>query len=124
MKSDVKPIPFLKSFNVMEPRDYIRPSEYDVLISDVKHNDLIGPISNQLQVQYLKQVEHSPSQIPSVVEGILYGTNARPMINLVMCSKIHRKWVNIIFLIDTGSPGLYVCDKAMKELGFNDIVSS
>eukprot|EP00834_Sanchytrium_tribonematis_P006664 NODE_512_length_6656_cov_0.587006.p4 type:complete len:183 gc:universal NODE_512_length_6656_cov_0.587006:6162-5614(-) len=107
-----------KDADVMEPIDYIPPSDYNVLLIDVKHNDLVGRIADQLNVKYLDTV-HNPVFKPSV-SGILFGSNARPMINLVVASKKHKKWVNIIFLVDTGCPNLYVCDLAMKKLGFSD----
>ena len=40
--------------DIMEPRDFIHPSEYDVLLSDVKHDDLIGPIAERLGIKYLE----------------------------------------------------------------------
>lgn len=40
------------------------------------------------------------------------------MINLAISSKKNKKWINLIFLVDTGSPHLYVCEQALKALGF------
>ena len=105
----------------MEPRGYIPPSQYDVRLSDVKHNDLVGPISQRLGIRYLElQNDYESSQ--SIIDGVLYGTNCRPMVNLVVSSIRFKKQVNIIFLIDTGSPCLYVCHTAMEALGFSDTV--
>lgn len=105
----------------MEPRDYISPSEYDVLLSDVKHDDLIGPIAERLGIKYLEpQIE--PIPIEKDIKGILYGTNRCPMINLVVSTKRFKKPINVIFLIDTGSPCLYICQKAMEALGFLDAI--
>ena len=101
-----------------EPRDYINPLEYDVLLPDVKHKDLIGPISERLEVKYLELVQDFKKSQKNL-EGILYGTNCRPMVNLVIASKKFKKHINIIFLVDTGSPYLYICEKAMQKLGFD-----
>jgi hypothetical protein len=103
--------------NTMEPRDYIPPSQYDVLLSDIGHNDLVGNISQRLNVTYLSRGE--VGDFKSAV-GILYGTNARPMVNLVVSSKRYKVPINVIFLVDTVSPALYVCDLAMQALGFTD----
>ena len=99
----------------MEPRDFIPPSTYDVLLSDLKHDDLIGPISERLEVQYLQ-----PANQNTISTGILYGTNCRPMISLPIASKKFQKFINVIFMIDTGSPCLYICKQAMTALGFSD----
>eukprot|EP00835_Amoeboradix_gromovi_P001756 NODE_87_length_21935_cov_0.397142.p7 type:complete len:263 gc:universal NODE_87_length_21935_cov_0.397142:16837-17625(+) len=112
----------MKDFNVMEPREYIKPSSYDVLLTDVKHNDLIGPIAERLGVEYLSQMGGDYKEGQSNVRGILYGTYYRPMVNLVVASKKFKKFINIIFLVDTGSPCLYICEKAMEKLGFTDHV--
>ena len=106
------------SFHAMESRDYISPHSYNVLLSDVKHDDLVRPIAERLGVQYLYEAKEIPTQ--STVDGILYGTNCRPMINLVASSKKYNKHVNIVFMIDTTSPSLYVSQQAMKALGFSD----
>jgi hypothetical protein len=96
----------------------LEPSEYDVVLTDVKHNDVIGPIA-QMGVKYL---EHHKDFSQNVIKGILYGTHCRPMINLVVSSKRFKKPVNVIFLVDTGSPCLYVCQTAMDALGFSNPV--
>ena len=107
-----------KNLDIMEPRDFIPPLSYDVLLNDVKHNDLIGPVAERLGIEYLSEQSDVPCQ--KVVEGILYGTNCRPMVNLVVSSKKHRKNINVIFLVDSGSPCLYLCQPAMEALGFSD----
>jgi hypothetical protein len=103
----------------MEPRNFIKPSSYNVILADVQHNDLVGTIATHLGVHYLGEGDENNMSLSSV-DGILYGTNCRPMVNLVIMSKRFEKPRNIIFLIDSGSPCLYICDLAMRALGFND----
>ena len=110
----------LRSENEMEARDFVHPSEYDVLLSDVGHNELIGPIADMLEVNYLEEQQEIKYSPKDGINGILYGTNARPMINLVVSSTKFKKPINIIFLLDTGSPCVYICEEAMKKLGFHD----
>eukprot|EP00835_Amoeboradix_gromovi_P006644 NODE_827_length_3873_cov_0.542925.p3 type:complete len:156 gc:universal NODE_827_length_3873_cov_0.542925:120-587(+) len=64
----------MNDVDVMEPIDYIPPSDYNVLLIDVKHNDLVGRIADQLDVKYLETV-HNPVFKQSV-SGILFGSNA------------------------------------------------
>jgi dissimilatory sulfite reductase (desulfoviridin) alpha/beta subunit len=42
------------------------------------------------------------------------------MVNVAIFSATHKKPVNVIFLVDTTSPYVYVCESAMAALGFND----
>lgn len=97
----------------MESRDYIPPLQYNALLSDVSRGVLFGNISERLVIAYLSRGEVCHSKH---VVGILYGTNARPMVNLVVSSKVHKIPINVVFLIDTCSPALYVCELAMKAL--------
>lgn len=52
-------------------KNYIPSSQYDVLLSDVGHNDLVENISQRLNVTYLSRGKISDLKS---VDGILYGT--------------------------------------------------
>ena len=78
------------------------------MLSDVNHELLMSEISDRLGVTYLSPAENVPKERTlASVSGILFGANCRPMINLAISSKKYKKWINIIFLVDTGSPHLY-----------------
>lgn len=107
--------------DVSERNDFIDPSVYDVLLPDVNHELLMSEISERLGVNYLSPaVELSKEMRLQSVAGILFGANSRPMINLAISSKRFKKWINVIFLVDTGSPHLYICEQALEALGFNE----
>ena len=101
--------------------DFIDPSVYDIFLPDVSHELLMSEISGRLGVTYLSPAENLPKErtLPSV-SGILFGANYRPMINLAISSKRYKKCINIIFLVDTGSPYLYICEQALEALGFTE----
>ena len=99
---------------VMDETSYIDPNVYDVDLSDVTHDFLLIDIAERLEVEYLATPEITES--PTSVSGILYGANMRPMVNLVVASQRHKKPINIIFLVDTGSPHLYICEGALAKL--------
>jgi hypothetical protein len=105
---------------VIDQPDYINPNAYDVLLSDVTHDLLISDISERLGIAYLTAPTESEIAEHTAVQGILYGSNMRPMINLVVASKRHKQQRNIIFLVDTGSPHLYLCERALEALGFSE----
>ena len=107
---------------VLNQENYIDPKAFDVLLSDVNHDILIGEVSERLGVLYLSSPSESLGVTvgPSVIRGILFGSNYRPMVNMVISSKVHKRPRNIVFLVDSSSPHLYLCDKAMEALGFSD----
>jgi len=112
-----------KSSDTSEPMSYIPPSCYDVILTDLKHKDLIGDISNELYVKYLEDASDE-SSLQEPVNGIIWGTNYRLVSNMVISSRRHKKQKNIIFVIDTGCPGLFICEKALYKLGFTENVPS
>ena len=106
---------------VLDRIDFIDPSVCDVFFSDVNHELLMSEISDRLGVTYLSPAENLPKEwtLPNV-SGILFGPNFRPVINLAISSKKYKKCINIIFLVDTGSPYLYICEQALEALGFTE----
>lgn len=103
----------------LQPVRYVDPNQFDLLLTDIKESDLFGSISTALNVNYL---ELQPQlNAPSKVYGTLFGIYMRPVINLVISTTRFKKAVNIIFIIDTGSPCLYICERAMTALGYTDL---
>ena len=101
---------------IHDPVDYIPPDMQDLLLLDVNHNKLCSEIANILDVEYLGPANELTS-FP--MEGALFGTNSRLMINF-SCRK-HSKarvypFINVIFLVDTGSPNSYLCTEAMLAI--------
>jgi len=111
----------IEETTIMDQKNYIVPNSYDVLLSDVNHELLLGDVSERLGIQYLstptqEQLTYELNR-PSIT-GILFGENIRPMVNLIVSIKPYFKKRNITFLLDTGSPHLYLCEQALTELGF------
>lgn len=104
----------------MEAPSYVDPSSYDLLLTDIKEQDLYVEIAKMLQTKYL-QPQKEGNRGRSGVTGVLYGPYCRPVVNLVVETTRFRKAVNIIFIVDTGSPSLFISKNAMRALGFNDV---
>jgi hypothetical protein len=100
----------------------ISPNIYDVILTDISHDTLLGDIAERLDVNYLEESQETAPIVNGVmtVSGILFGSMARPMVNVVIFSTKYKKPVNVIFLVDTGCPSAYVCESAMVALGFRD----
>ena len=93
---------------------YIIPDKQDLLLTDVTDAELFGNVGELLGVQYLSE---SPRLIQSdMLKGIIFGQNKRLMISLLCKRKSSTNWVNIFFLVDTGSPHTYLAPSAMNRL--------
>ena len=100
---------------------FVAPNEQDLLLTDVTEAELFGNVGELLGVQYLSETPHL-AQL-SVLKGIVFGQNKRLMINLQCKRKASMNWVNIFFLVDTGSPYTYLAPGAIDKLagGANNI---
>eukprot|EP00842_Homolaphlyctis_polyrhiza_P002620 jgi/Hompol1/3359/HPOL_006527-RA len=100
--------------SIIDPPGYIAPSAQDLLLTDIDERTLVS-IAELLDVEYLGAAQF-PGPFP--VEGIVAGRNNRLMVNLVcqLSKGDPTSPVNIIFLIDTGSPVTYLSEKAIIAL--------
>jgi hypothetical protein len=102
------------TYSIHDPPGYIKPSLQDILLTDITAEELLK-IAERLGVDYLGPAAEFPSSFP--VDGKIHGNNKRLMVSL-SCRKEgnNSKPINIIFLIDTGSPNTFLSDKAMEAL--------
>lgn len=101
--------------DIHDPPDYIKPSLQDILLTDITP-EVIVKIAKKLKVEYLSRADSVPASFP--VEGLIHGNNKRLMVNLV-CQRFgnhNAPAVNVIFLIDTGSPYSFLSPEAMEAL--------
>ena len=101
--------------SIMEAIGFIDPALQDMMLSDITEEIIEADIARELGINYLSISTATPSW---PVEGIVYGENLRAMINLVVQRKECK--VNVIFLIDTGSPHTHLTTKAFHSLGISD----
>ncbi len=102
------------TYSIHDPPGYIKPSLQDMLLTDITAEELLT-IAKRLGVDYLGLTAEFPGSFP--VDGRIYGNNKRLMVSL-SCRREGKnsKAINIIFLIDTGSPNTFLSDKAMEAL--------
>jgi len=97
---------------------YVVPDEQDLLLTDVTEAELFGNVGELLGVRYLSETIHL---IPSAtVKGMVFGQNKRLMVSLLCKRKASANWVNIFFLVDTGSPHTYLAPSAIDKLSGSD----
>ncbi|KAH3770677.1 hypothetical protein DPMN_171969 [Dreissena polymorpha] len=101
------------TYSIHDPPGYIKPSLQDMLLTDVNADELLT-IAKILRVDYLGPAAF-PCSFPQ--SGLIHGNNKRLMVSL-SCRREGKnsKAINIIFLIDTGSPNTFLSDKAMEAL--------
>lgn len=99
---------------VQDARDFIEPMQQDLLLTDVTEDVVYSNIGPMLGVEYLASSHVAKPSFP--VRGCLYGNNNRIMVNLLCRKKVDQRALNVIFLVDTGSPVTYICEKAMSKL--------
>ncbi|OAJ44153.1 hypothetical protein BDEG_27419 [Batrachochytrium dendrobatidis JEL423] len=100
--------------SLMDAPGYIKPDLQDLLLTDITAKEL-RVIAETMEVDYLGPAVF-PGTFPAM--GNIKGQNYRLMVPLV-CRRRTTKdvpSVNIIFLIDTGSPVTYLCHEAMEVL--------
>ena len=103
-----------KTYSIHDPPGYIKPSLQDMLLTDITAEELLK-IAERLGVDYLGPTAEFPCSFP--VDGKIHGNNRRLMISLsCRWEGKNSKAINIIFLINTGSPNTFLSDKAMEAL--------
>lgn len=99
--------------------EYLRPEQVDIMLSDVKSEDLKTIIAEKLGVEYLSLASENDKEkwIPLEAKGLIHGGMNRLIINLVTRRKKNpNRYVNVIFIIDTGSPYSFACAEAMQAI--------
>jgi hypothetical protein len=100
--------------SIHDPPGYIKPSLQDMLLTDITAEELLL-VANLLDVEYLSAANTFPGSFPAT--GRIHGPHKRLMVNIV-CRREGKntKPINIVFLVDTGSPFSYLSGKAMDAL--------
>ena len=94
---------------------FVPPNDQDLLLTDVTDAELCGNIGELLGAEYLRSLPYLERE--PVLQGIVFGQNKRLMINLQCKRKASTDWVNVFFLVDTGSPYTYLAPSAIDRLG-------
>jgi len=92
---------------------YFPPDEQDLLLTDVTEVELFGNVGELLGVHYLSE---APGLEDSLLKGIVFGQNKRLMISLLCKRRASSVWINVFFLVDTGSPHTYLAPNAISKL--------
>jgi len=103
----------------LEDPSYIDPQAQDLMLLDVSEQDVETTIAQNLsdinsrEVIYLSKVQTEPQ--PSCF-GIVYGNNGRLFVDLLVRIKPTHQYTTVIFLVDTGSPTIFLSGKTVSAL--------
>jgi hypothetical protein len=99
----------------MEAAGYIDPQALDLLLTDVKEDNM-RTIARNLGTSYLADASSTPTY---PIIGELYGEYNRAVVNLVVSMRKRAK--DVIFIVDTGSPFTYLSAATLHALGCRNI---
>ena len=110
---------------VINPGDegtpWVDPSS-DLMLSDITEEVLTADVASMLGVTHLMAV--SADDVVWPVRALLYGVFSRVMVSLVVsaprASGQAARSLNVIFLVDTGSPYTFISQSTYEALGYSD----
>jgi hypothetical protein len=100
---------------MMGPYPESEEDSYDVLISDIKPEDLPASVSSALGTPYLEPT--SPVTWP--LSGTIYGKNRRILFSIPVTAR--GKSVRVHFIFDTGAPRTYIALTVLEALGVPEV---
>lgn len=97
----------------------ITPTDYDVLIRDIKDETLHSLISRECGIDYHSKVpEAEANNVVQSGDGYLRGSGNRPIVLFAVSHKGDARWV--YFLLDTGAPITYLSIQTANLFGMNE----
>ena len=93
--------------------------DYDVLISDIKHETLETTIAQELGIPYLSRAREAEAKaVVKVCNGYIRGLNARAIVPFIVGHGDEARWV--FFILGSGAPLTYLSDQVS---GRNDMLT-
>lgn len=108
----------------MEATDYVAVESFDVLLTDLKAED-IARIAVGQGVKHLSPAKHQNIDAPTttIIKGTTFGENARILVMAVVSRSSSKQSqqvispLNVAMLVDTGSPYVFLTAKTWSILG-------
>jgi hypothetical protein len=111
--------------HVINPGDegmWVDAAEADLMLSDVTHELLAADIAPALGVAHLAPV---CADVTWPVRACLFGAFSRVMASVVVTApprtlEAAARSVNVVFVVDTGSPYTFLAQSTLQALGYGD----
>ena len=100
---------------MMDAKDYVAVEHFDVLLTDLKAEDIARVKIDDVQHLSVANKEDTPT----ILKGTTFGENARILVNGVISRTKQGEFnpVNVIMLVDTGSLYVFLNAKTWNSVG-------
>jgi predicted aspartyl protease len=99
---------------MMDATEYVVVEQFDILLTDIKAEHI-----ERIKIDGVKHLSPATTST-SVLRGVTVGENARVFVKAVVTRsgnlQQHRA-INVIMLVDTGSPFVFLAPKTWKAFG-------
>jgi hypothetical protein len=99
---------------MLDATEYVVVEQFDILLTDIKAEDI-----ERITIDGVKHLSPATTST-SVLRGVTVGENARVLVKAVVTRsgnlQQHRA-INVIMLVDTGSPYVFLTQKTWKAFG-------
>ena len=99
---------------MMDAKDYVAVEHFDVLLTDLKAEDIA-----RVKIDDVRHLSVANEDMPTTLKGTTLGENARILVAAVVSRSRQSEFkpVNVIMLVDTGSPYVYLTKKTWNNIG-------
>ena len=100
---------------MLDAKDYVAVQHFDVLLSDLKAEDIA-----RMNIQGVKHLSAARKEdTPTVLKGTTFGENARILVAAVVSrtKQGDSNSLNVIMLVDTGSPYVFLTARTWNSIG-------
>lgn len=104
-----------KDVLMIDANQYVSANAFDVLLTDLSAEEI-----SKLKIDGQRHLSPATGTSPSVLQGITLGENARVLVRACVSrpsSSTRTPLLNVMMLVDTGSPYVFFSEKTWKALG-------
>ena len=99
---------------MMNPQyEVIDFNEFDILLTDIKAETIRSLVLDGCK-HHSEFEKYNQSSAPTVLAGVTYGDYQRVLVKAVVA---YRKALNVIMLVETGSPYTFLTEETLKAIG-------
>jgi predicted aspartyl protease len=100
---------------MIDAKDYVAVEHVDVLLTDLKAEDIAG-----ITIENVHHLSPATNETPDL-RGTTFGENARILVKAIVSRSSRQSLeftsLNVIMLVDTGSPYVYLSERTWEALG-------
>mmetsp|Transcript_6185 Transcript_6185/g.8908 ORF Transcript_6185/g.8908 Transcript_6185/m.8908 type:complete len:214 (-) Transcript_6185:835-1476(-) len=105
----------VKNVLMIDASQYVPANAFDVLLTDLSAEEI-----SKMKIDGQRHLSPATGEVPSILQGITLGENARVLVRACVSrplSSTRSPLLNVIMLVDTGSPYVFFTEKTWEALG-------